>query len=186
MQRPKNLIELMAHAYAHLYSIPSTGLRFFTVYGPYGRPDMAYFKFTKSILEGQAINVYNNGNMQRDFTYIDDIIEGIVRLMPKAPSEQKSSSSNAEAPFKIYNIGNNNPVKLRRFIEAIETATGIAAKCNNLPMQAGDVPVTHADVHDLMVDVGFKPDTKIEDGIERFVQWYREYIAFTNDVSEGL
>lgn len=176
--------ELMAHAYAHLYGIPSTGLRFFTVYGPYGRPDMAYFKFTKAILEGQPIDVYNNGVMQRDFTYIDDIIEGIVRLMPKVPLMQKPDTSNAEAPFKVYNIGNNNPVELSRFIKAIETATGIDAKRNNLPMQAGDVPVTYADVDDLMADVGFKPDTSIEDGIERFVQWCREYIAFTNDVSE--
>ena len=175
--------ELMAHAYAHLYGIPSTGLRFFTVYGPYGRPDMAYFKFTKAILEGQAIDVYNNGAMQRDFTYIDDIIECILRLMPKAPATQEPDTSNAEAPFKVYNIGNNNPVELSRFIKAIETATGIEAKRNNLPMQAGDVSVTFADVDDLMAGVGFKPDTSIEDGIERFVQWYREYINFTNDLS---
>ena len=175
--------ELMAHAYAHLYGTPSTGLRFFTVYGPYGRPDMAYFKFTKAILEGQPIDVYNNGVMQRDFTYIDDIIEGILRLMPKVPSVQKPNLSNAEAPFKVYNIGNNNPVELSRFIAAIENATGIDAKRNNLPMQAGDVPVTYADVDDLMADVGFKPDISIEDGIERFVQWYREYINFTNNLS---
>ena len=175
--------ELMAHAYAHLYGIPSTGLRFFTVYGPYGRPDMAYFKFTKAILEGQPIDVYNNGIMQRDFTYIDDIIEGIVRLMPTAPIVQKPDTSNAEAPFKVYNIGNNNPVELGRFIKAIETSTGIDAKRNNLPMQAGDVPVTFADVDDLMADVGFKPNTTIEEGIERFVQWYREYLNFTNDMS---
>ena len=175
--------ELMAHAYAHLYGIPSTGLRFFTVYGPYGRPDMAYFKFTKAILEGQAIDVYNNGIMQRDFTYIEDIIEGIVRLMPKAPTKQKPETSNAEAPFKVYNIGNNNPVELGRFIKAIEMATGIKAKRNNLPMQAGDVPVTYADVDDLMADVGFKPDTSIEEGIERFVGWYREYLNFANNMS---
>ena len=175
--------ELMAHAYAHLYGIPSTGLRFFTVYGPYGRPDMAYFKFTKAILEGQAIDVYNNGIMQRDFTYIEDIIEGIVRLMPKAPTKQKPETSNAEAPFEVYNIGNNNPVELGRFIKAIEMATGIKAKRNNLPMQAGDVPVTYADVDDLMADVGFKPDTSIEEGIERFVSWYREYLNFTNNMS---
>jgi UDP-glucuronate 4-epimerase len=175
--------ELMAHAYAHLYDIPSTGLRFFTVYGPYGRPDMAYFKFTRAILEGQPIDVYNNGVMQRDFTYIDDIIEGIVRLMPKSPVMQKPDTSNAEAPFKVYNIGNNNPVELSRFIKAIETATGIQAKRNNLPMQAGDVPITYADVDALMADVGFKPDTSIEEGIERFVLWYREYVAFTNDLS---
>ena len=175
--------ELMAYAYAHLYGIPSTGLRFFTVYGPYGRPDMAYFKFTKAILGGQAIDVYNNGAMQRDFTYIDDIIEGIVRLMPKAPVKQKPETSNAEAPFKVYNIGNNNPVELSRFIKAIEMATGIEAKRNNLPMQAGDVPVTYADVDDLMADVGFKPDTSIEEGIERFVSWSREYLNFTNNMS---
>lgn len=175
--------ELMAHAYAHLYGIPSTGLRFFTVYGPYGRPDMAYFKFAKAILEGQAIDVYNNGVMQRDFTYIDDIIEGIARLIPKAPAKQKPGTSNAEAPFKVYNIGNNNPVELSRFIAAIETATGIDAERNNLPMQDGDVPVTYADVDDLMADVGFKPDTSIEEGIERFVNWYREYLNFTNDLS---
>ena len=175
--------ELMAHAYAHLYGIPSTGLRFFTVYGPYGRPDMAYFKFTKAILEGQAIDVYNNGDMQRDFTYIDDIVEGIVRLMPEAPAIQRPDTSHAEAPFKVYNIGNNNPVELSRFIAAIEVATGIGAKRNNLPMQAGDVPVTYADVDDLMADVGFKPDTSIEEGIERFVSWYREYLNFTNNMS---
>lgn len=176
--------ELMAHAYAHLYGIPSTGLRFFTVYGPYGRPDMAYFKFTKAILEGQPIDVYNNGVMQRDFTYIDDIIEGIVRLMAKAPAMQRPDTSNAEAPFKVYNIGNNNPVELSRFIKAIEMATGIDAHRNNLPMQAGDVPITYADVDDLMADVGFKPDTSIEEGIARFVQWYREYFNFVNDMSE--
>ena len=173
--------ELMAHAYAHLYGIPSTGLRFFTVYGPYGRPDMAYFKFTKSILEGKPIDVYNKGAMKRDFTYIDDIIEGIVRLVPKAPSLQKPDSSNAEAPYKIYNIGNNNPVELSRFIAAIETATGVIAKRNDLPIQAGDVPVTYADVNDLTLDVGFKPNTSIDDGISRFVQWYREYLNFSND-----
>ena len=182
----KKANELMAHAYAHLYGIPSTGLRFFTVYGPYGRPDMAYFKFTKAILEGQAIDVYNNGIMQRDFTYIEDIIEGIVRLMPKAPPKQEPETSNAEAPFKVYNIGNNNPVELSRFIKAIEVATGIEAKRNNLPMQAGDVPVTYADVDDLMADVGFKPDTSIEDGIAHFVRWYREYLNFTNDMSAVL
>jgi len=178
--------ELMAHAYAHLYAIPSTGLRFFTVYGPYGRPDMAYFKFTKAILEGQAIDVYNNGVMQRDFTYIDDIVEGIVRLMPKAPKMQNPDTSNAEAPFKVYNIGNNNPVELSRFIAAIEAATGIDAARNNLPMQAGDVPVTYADIDDLMINVGFKPVISIEEGIERFVHWYRKYLNFNNDLSAVL
>ncbi len=178
--------ELMAHAYAHLYGIPSTGLRFFTVYGPYGRPDMAYFKFTKAVLEGQSIDVFNNGEMRRDFTYIDDIIEGIVRLIPFAPVVRKRDTSNAEAPFKLYNIGNNNPVELSRFIAAIETATGIAAQRNNLPMQAGDVPVTFADVNDLMSDVRFKPSIPIEEGINRFVQWYRDYTASNNDKSEVL
>ena len=175
--------ELMAHAYAHLYGIPTTGLRFFTVYGPYGRPDMAYFKFTKAIIEGRPIDVYNNGLMQRDFTYIDDIIEGVVRLIPKTPPKQKPDTSNAVAPFKIYNIGNNNPVKLKRFIAAIEAATGIQAKLNKLPMQAGDVPLTYADVDDLMLDVGFKPDTSIENGINKFVHWYRDYLKFTNDLN---
>lgn len=178
--------ELMAYAYAHLYGIPSSGLRFFTVYGPYGRPDMAYFKFTKAILGGQPIDVYNKGIMQRDFTYIDDIVEGIVRLMPKPPSVQKPDTSDAEAPFKIYNIGNNNPVELSRFIAAIEAATGIDAKRNNMTMQAGDVPLTYADVDDLMAYVGFKPNTSIEEGIEHFVRWYREYLNFTNDMSAGL
>ncbi len=164
--------ELMAHAYAHLYSIPSTSLRFFTVYGPYGRPDTAYFKFTKAIMEGQAIDGYNNGVSQRDFTYIDDAIEGIVRLIPKTHSARKSDTSHAEAPFKVYNIGNNNSVEPGRFISAIETATEIDAQRNNLPVQGGYVPVTHAEVDDLMDDVGFKPDSSIERGIERFVQWY--------------
>lgn len=167
--------ELMAHAYAHLYDIPSTGLRFFTVYGPYGRPDMAYFKFTKAVLEGVPIDVFNNGKMQRDFTYIDDIIEGIVRLIPSAPSQQKSIVSDAEAPYKLYNIGNNNPVELSRFIAAIEASTGRQAKRNDLPMQAGDVPVTFADIDDLIDEVGFKPKTSIEEGISRFVNWYLDY-----------
>ena len=174
--------ELMAHAYAHLYGIPSTGLRFFTVYGPYGRPDMAYFKFTKAIIEGRAIDVFNNGEMQRDFTYIDDIIEGIMRLLPKAPEVQRPDTSNAEAPFKLYNIGNNNPIELSRFIRAIETATGLEAQKNNLPMQAGDVPITYADIDDLTEDVGFRPDTSIEEGIKKFVDWYRHYINYANDV----
>lgn len=174
--------ELMAHAYAHLYGIPSTGLRFFTVYGPYGRPDMAYFKFTKAIIEGRAIDVFNNGAMQRDFTYIDDIIEGIMRLLPKAPEVKRPDTSSAEAPFKLYNIGNNNPIELSRFIRAIETATGLEAQKNNLPMQAGDVPITYADIDDLTEDVGFRPDTSIEEGIKKFVDWYRHYINYANDV----
>lgn len=165
--------ELMAHTYSHLYGIPTTGLRFFTVYGPMGRPDMAYYKFTKSILEGESIDVYNNGEMQRDFTYIDDIVEGIQRVMAKPPQPTTSPGSNAVAAYKIYNIGNNNPVTLRRFISAIETATGVTAKEKHLPMQAGDVPITYADIDELEKDVGYRPDTSIEEGILKFVEWYR-------------
>lgn len=174
--------EAMAHAYAHLYDIPTTGLRFFTVYGPYGRPDMAYFKFTEAVIQGRVIDVYNRGMMQRDFTYIDDIIEGVARLLPKTPKTQKPKTSNAEAPFKIYNIGNNQPVSLQRFIQAIEAATGKAANCNHLPMQAGDVPVTFADIDDLMSDVGFKPNTSIEVGLQKFVAWYQDYTKIKNAV----
>jgi UDP-glucuronate 4-epimerase len=165
--------ELMAHTYSHLYNIPTTGLRFFTVYGPYGRPDMAYFSFTKKILKGETIDVYNNGEMQRDFTYIDDIVEGILRVMDKIPKAEKSAISIAIAPYKIYNIGNNQPITLRKFITAIETSCGKKAKENLLPMQAGDVPVTYADVDDLIEDTGFKPQINIEVGIDRFVKWYR-------------
>jgi UDP-glucuronate 4-epimerase len=170
--------ELMAHTYSHLYGIPTTGLRFFTVYGPMGRPDMAYYSFTKKILNGETVDVYNNGEMQRDFTYIDDIIEGITRVMDLPPviaSEAKQSITNAKAPYKIYNIGNNQPVSLRRFITAIETSCGKKAKENLLPMQAGDVPMTFADVDELIVDIGFKPSTSIEDGIDNFVEWYKGY-----------
>jgi UDP-glucuronate 4-epimerase len=167
--------ELMAHTYSHLYNIPTTGLRFFTVYGPMGRPDMAYFSFTKKILNGETIDVFNNGEMQRDFTYIDDIVEGITRVMDKIPESQSSDITNAKAHYKIYNIGNNQPVTLRRFITAIETACGKKAKENLLPMQAGDVPITYADVDELIADTGFKPATSIEDGIGKFVEWYKGY-----------
>lgn len=167
--------ELMAHTYSHLYNIPTTGLRFFTVYGPYGRPDMAYFSFTKKILNGEEIDVFNNGEMQRDFTYIDDIVEGISRIIDKVPETQSSIISSAKAPYKVYNIGNNQPVTLRRFITAIENACGRKAKENLLPMQAGDVPTTYADVDELINDIDFKPDTSIEDGISKFVNWYNEY-----------
>lgn len=167
--------ELMAHSYSHLYGIPTTGLRFFTVYGPYGRPDMAYFSFTKKILAGEPIDVYNNGDMQRDFTYIDDIVNGIVRIVGKAPSPQHSSITTATAPYKIYNIGNNQPITLRRFITAIENACGKKAKENLLPMQPGDVPITYADIDELTNDIGFRPETSIEKGIEKFVNWYKEY-----------
>lgn len=165
--------ELMAHTYSHLYNIPTTGLRFFTVYGPMGRPDMAYFSFTKKILNGETINVFNNGKMKRDFTYIDDIVAGIIKIIDLKPSLQSAKETNAKAPYKIYNIGNNQPVTLRRFITAIETASGKKAKENLLPMQAGDVPITYADVDDLIADIGFKPSTTIEQGIEKFVEWYK-------------
>ena len=167
--------ELMAHTYSHLYNIPTTGLRFFTVYGPYGRPDMAYFSFTKKILAGEQIDVYNNGEMQRDFTYIDDIVEGITRIIDKIPEPQQSFATTAIAPYQIYNIGNNQPVTLRRFITAIESACGKKAKENLLPMQPGDVPATYADIDELTADIGFRPETSIEDGILKFVNWYRAY-----------
>jgi len=167
--------ELMAHTYSHLYNIPTTGLRFFTVYGPMGRPDMAYFSFTKKILNDEVIDVFNNGKMKRDFTYIDDIVEGVMRVIDTIPKVQKSKVTTAQAPYKIYNIGNNQPVTLRRFITAIESACGKKAKENLLPMQAGDVPVTYADVDSLIADIGFKPKTSIEDGIDIFMSWYKGY-----------
>lgn len=164
--------ELLAYSYSHLFRIPCTGLRFFTVYGPYGRPDMAYYKFTKAIYEGQEIDVYNHGDMKRDFTYIDDIIEGIIRLLSKVPSPQVTKSTNANPPFKIFNIGNNKPVTLRRFIKAIESAVGKSAIENLLPMQDGDVPITYAEIDELIAEIDFTPSTTIEDGIAKFVQWY--------------
>jgi UDP-glucuronate 4-epimerase len=165
--------ELMAHTYSHLYNIPTTGLRFFTVYGPYGRPDMAYYKFTKAILNGDPIDVYNNGVMKRDFTYIDDIIEGVVRVMDRLPNPQENKYSKAKPPYRIYNIGNNKPVTLRDFISAIEEACGVKANKNLLPMQPGDVPVTYAQVDKLINDVGFKPSTNIEFGLSKFVNWFK-------------
>ncbi len=167
--------ELMAHTYSHLYNIPTTGLRFFTVYGPWGRPDMAYFSFTEKILKGETINVFNHGKMERDFTYIDDIVEGVVRIMDCIPQRQSSEFSNAQAAYKIFNIGNNKPISLERFISAIESATGKHVIRNNLPMQAGDVPRTFADISELMEAVDFKPETEIEEGIDRFVAWYEEF-----------
>jgi len=166
--------ELMAHTYSHLFNVPTTGLRFFTVYGPYGRPDMAYYKFTKAIMNGDPIDVYNNGDMRRDFTYIDDIIAGVVRVMDRIPSGQSNRVSDAEAPYKLYNIGNNNPVTLGSFIAAIEESCDRKAVKNYLPMQPGDVPVTFADVDELIDEVGFKPETPIRIGLRRFVQWYCE------------
>lgn len=173
--------ELMAHAYSHLYQLPVTGLRFFTVYGPWGRPDMALFLFTKAILEGRAIDVFNHGEMRRDFTYIDDIVEGLVRVIDNPPRGSEAWSgvhpdpSRSKAPYKIYNIGNNAPVLLMDFIAALEKSLGKVAKKNFLPLQAGDVPATYADVSDLVEDLGYKPNTPIELGIERFVAWYREF-----------
>jgi UDP-glucuronate 4-epimerase len=167
----KKANELMAHAYSHLYNIPMTGLRFFTVYGEWGRPDMAYFKFVKAIAEARPIDVYNYGKMQRDFTYIDDIVEGIVRVIGKIPQ----ASSSSQPPYKLYNIGNHNPVKLEEFISTIENIMGKVAQKNFLPMQLGDVIATYADVDDLIADVGFKPITPLAEGLERFINWYREY-----------
>jgi len=173
--------ELMAHTYSHLFGIPTTGLRFFTVYGPWGRPDMALFLFTRAILEGKAIDIFNHGNMMRDFTYIDDIVEGVIRLMDKPavanadfnPIQPDPSSSNA--PYRIFNIGNNQPVRLMDYVEAIEMALGKTAKKNFLPMQPGDVPATYADTHELDVWVGFKPKTHVQDGVGKFVNWYLDY-----------
>ena len=177
----KKANELMAHAYASLYKFPCTGLRFFTVYGPWGRPDMSLFLFTKAILEGKPIDVFNYGKMKRDFTYIDDIVEGVVRVINKIPepnpywSGDNPESATSYAPYKLYNIGNNNPVELLRFIQVLEKYLGKSAEKNLLPMQAGDVPATYADVDDLMNDTGFKPQTSIEDGIGKFVEWYKGY-----------
>jgi UDP-glucuronate 4-epimerase len=173
--------ELLAHTYSHLFKLPATGLRFFTVYGPWGRPDMALFLFTRAILSGKPIQVFNHGNMQRDFTYIDDIVEGVVRVMKKLPvpdpgwSGLKPDPGTSYAPYRIYNIGNNQPVPLLRFIEVLETHLGMKAEKEFLDMQPGDVPATCADIDDLYKAVGFKPTTTIEDGIGRFVEWYKSY-----------
>jgi UDP-glucuronate 4-epimerase len=167
--------ELLAHSYSHLFGIPCTGLRFFTVYGPYGRPDMAYYSFTKAIDAGNPINVFNSGKMMRDFTYIDDIIEGILRLIDLQPKSRSNEITNAKSAFQILNIGNNNPITLRRFVSAIECSVGKRAIENLLPMQAGDVPVTYADIRPLSELCNFQPGTSIEEGIEHFVQWYRGY-----------
>ncbi len=173
--------ELMAHSYSHLYGLHCTGLRFFTVYGPWGRPDMAYFLFTKAILEGKPINVFNNGRMKRDFTYIDDIVEGVVRVIDRLPEPNPDWTGDSPdpgtsyAPFKIYNIGNNQTVELMRFIEVLEECLGRKAEKNFLPMQMGDVQATWADVDDLRRDVGFKSSTPIEVGLKKFVDWYRDY-----------
>ena len=177
----KKANELMAHSYSHLYKLPTTGLRFFTVYGPWGRPDMALFKFTKAILADEAIDIFNHGHHKRDFTYIDDIVEGIIRVSdkPATPNQEwdakQPDPASSKAPWRIYNIGNQSPVDLMAYIEALEQALGKQAKKNSLPLQAGDVPETYADVSDLTHDFGYKPQTRIEDGIQRFVEWYRAY-----------
>ncbi|NKD46792.1 NAD-dependent epimerase [Mammaliicoccus sciuri] len=173
--------ELMAHTYSHLYNLPTTGLRFFTVYGPWGRPDMALFKFTKAIVNDEEIDVYNHGNMMRDFTYVDDIVEAISRLVkkPAQPNPEWSGAnpdpSSSYAPYKIYNIGNNSPVRLMEFVEAIENKLGKKAKKNYMDLQPGDVPETYANVDDLFKNIDFKPETTIQDGVNQFVDWYLDY-----------
>ncbi|CAI1989970.1 NAD-dependent epimerase [Serratia sp. CY70267] len=177
----KKANELMSHSYSHLYSLPTTGLRFFTVYGPWGRPDMALFKFTKAILAGESIDVYNHGEMHRDFTYIDDITEAIVRLQAVIPqadpswSVEQGSPATSSAPYHVYNIGNNTPVKLMEYITALEQALGVTARKNMLPMQPGDVMDTSADTAELYRDIGFKPETSVEEGVKRFVDWYKAF-----------
>ncbi len=177
----KKANELMAHSYSHLYGLPTTGLRLFTVYGPWGRPDMAYFKFTKAILEGRPIEVYNHGNMRRDFAYIDDVVEGVIRVIERTPKPEQRWSGDrpdpgsSSAPYRLYNIGNNSPVDLLTFIGVLEDCLGRKAIKNLLPLQPGDVLSTYADIDDLEKDVGFKPETPIELGLEHFVRWYRSY-----------
>jgi len=177
----KKANELMAHTYSHLYNIPTTGLRFFTVYGPWGRPDMALFLFTKNILAGKPIDVFNYGKHRRDFTYIDDIVEGVIRVLDK-PAEpnpdwtgDKPDSSTSKGPYRLYNIGNNQPVELMHYIEVLQDCLGKKAELNLLPLQPGDVPDTYADVTDLVNDVGYKPDTSVEEGIANFVKWYLDF-----------
>lgn len=173
--------ELMSHTYSHLYGIPTTGLRFFTVYGPWGRPDMALFKFTKAIIEGKAIDVYNQGDMRRDFTYIDDIVEGILRVQNAIPQPnndwtvESSSAAQSSAPYRIFNIGNGNPVKLMSFIESLEKSLGKTAQKNMMPMQAGDVYQTYAEVEDLFAVTGHRPSVSVDEGVEQFVQWYKSF-----------
>jgi len=179
----KKANELMAHTYSHLFGIATTGLRFFTVYGPWGRPDMALFKFTRQILAGEPIDVFNYGNHRRDFTYIDDIVEGVVRVLdrPARPNPDWSGddpdSASSNAPYRLYNIGNNRPVELSHYIEVLEQCLGLKARKNLLPLQPGDVPDTFADVRDLIRDTGYKPDTPISEGVRKFVEWYRDYYA---------
>ena len=180
--------ELMSHTYSHLYHLPTTGLRFFTVYGPWGRPDMALFKFTKAIVAGEAIDVYNHGDMRRDFTYIDDIVEGVIRVQDIVPVVDTSwlvetgSPAQSSAPYRIFNIGNGNPVKLMDFIDSLESSLGMSARKNMMPMQAGDVYQTYAEVEDLFTVTGYKPQVSIAQGVERFVQWYRQFYKVTPSV----
>jgi UDP-glucuronate 4-epimerase len=177
----KKANELMAHSYAHLYGLPCTGLRFFTVYGPWGRPDMALFLFTRAILEGRPIDVYNEGRMQRDFTYVDDVVEGVLRVLAKPPGPasdwtgDRPDPGTSRAPYRVYNIGNDRPVQLLRYIEVLEQCLGRPAVKNFLPMQPGDVPATRADVEDLVREFGYQPRTTVEEGVARFVEWYRAY-----------
>jgi len=177
----KKANELMAHTYSHLYRLPVTGLRFFTAYGPWGRPDMSLFMFTRNILNDQPIDVFNHGNHRRDFTYIDDIVEGVVRALDKPAavnsdwSGQKPDPATSTAPYRLYNIGNHKPVELLRYIEVLEASIGTRARRNMLPLQPGDVPDTYADVENLIADVGYQPSTPVEEGIKRFVDWYRDY-----------
>jgi UDP-glucuronate 4-epimerase len=177
----KKANELMAHSYSHLYGLPATGLRFFTVYGPWGRPDMALFLFTKAIIEGKPIDVYNEGRMKRDFTYVDDIVEGVVRVIPRPATPNPGwrgdspDSATSKAPYRLYNIGNHSPVELLHFIEVIEDCLGKKAIKRMLPLQPGDVPTSFADIADLARDIGFSPNTPIEVGIRRFIDWYRDY-----------
>ena len=177
----KKANELMAHCYSHLYKLPTTGLRFFTVYGPWGRPDMAMFLFTKAILAGKPIQVFNNGKMQRDFTFVDDIVEGVMRVTDLTPAGNPNwngahpDPGTSKAPYRVYNIGNNSPVELMHLIEVLEAKLGRTAEKIMMPMQDGDVPATYADVEDLTRDAGFKPETSIEEGVSRFVDWYRSY-----------
>jgi len=182
--RTKKSNELMAHAYSHLFGLPTTGLRFFTVYGPWGRPDMALFIFAKAIIEEKPIKLFNNGNMVRDFTYIDDIVEGVVRTLDTLPKPYKgddaSPSKSSTAPYRVYNIGNGTPVELETCIALLEQYLGKQAKKELYPMQPGDVPRTAADVADLVRDVGYKPSTKVEEGIKKFVEWFVGYSALLN------
>ncbi len=184
----KKANELMAHSYASLYGTPVTGLRFFTVYGPWGRPDMAYFSFTKAILAGTPIQVFNYGKMKRDFTYIDDIVEGMVRIIDRAPQPnpgwrgEHPDPASSYAPFRLYNIGNHQPIELLQFIKILEGCLGCEAVIDLMPMQAGDVIATYADIKDLMDDVGFSPHTPIDEGIKKFVEWYRDYYGLKSNI----